>query len=98
MQEFVLIVSDKRKMALSYSTVLIRSFRVTIFINHLQSYSLQQGINRDISPETNYSEVDLYGGDYFFCVLETVFVFLWFLCLVTKMQALYSLGVTCHII
>ena len=78
MQEFVLIVSDKRKMALSYSTVLIRSFRVTIFINHLQSYSLQQGINRDISPETNYSEVDLYGGDYFFCVLETVFVFLRF--------------------
>ena len=78
MQEFALIVSDKRKMALSYSTVLIRSFRVTIFINHLQSYSLQQGINRDISPETNYSEVDLYGGDCFFCVLETVFVFLWF--------------------
>ena len=78
MQEFVLIVSDKRKMALSYSTVLIRSFRVTIFINHLQSYSLQQGINRDISPETNYSEVDLYGGDCVFCVLETVFVFLWF--------------------
>ena len=59
----MLIVSDKRKMALPYSAVLIRSFRVTIFINHLQSYSLQHGINRDISPETNYSEVDLYGGD-----------------------------------
>ena len=29
MQEFVLIVSDKRKMALSYSTALIRSFRAS---------------------------------------------------------------------